>query len=91
MSVIQRVKGVEEFLLHGFLAAQKLNVVHQQHVHLTVLLTELDHGFHFQRLDHLVDKVVYLDVADVFFGIVFLDLVLNGEQQVSFAQARVAV
>jgi hypothetical protein len=39
---MQRVEGVEELLLHAFLAAQELDVVDQQQVHRAVLLAELD-------------------------------------------------
>ena len=91
VGVIERVEGVEEFLLHRLLAAEKLHVVHQQHIDLTVLLTELDHGFHLERLDHLVDKIVDLDVADGLVGIILFDLVLNGKEQMGLAQARIAV
>ena len=91
VGVIERVEGVEEFLLHRLLAAEKLHVVHQQHIDLTVLLAKLDHGFHFERLDHLVDKIVDLDVADGLVGIILFDLVLNGKEQMGLAQARIAV
>ena len=91
MRVIQRVEGVEEFFLHGFLAAQKLNVVHQQHINLTVLLAEFNHGFHLQRFHHFIDEIVDFDVADVLFGIVLFNFILNGKQKVGFAQAGVAV
>ena len=35
---VQRVEGVEEFLLNPLLAGEKLNVVNQQHVRLAVFL-----------------------------------------------------
>ena len=34
--LVQRVEGVEKFLLNAFLAGQKLDVVNQQHVGLAV-------------------------------------------------------
>ena len=37
---VQRVEGVEKFLLNAFLARQKLDVVNQQHVGLAVFLAE---------------------------------------------------
>ena len=79
VGVIERVEGVEEFLLHRLLAAEKLHVVHQQHIDLI------------ERLDHLVDKIVDLDVADGLVGIILFDLVLNGKEQMGLAQARIAV
>ena len=91
MRVVERVEGVEELLLHCLLAAEKLYVVHQQHVYLTVLLAELYHGFHFERLDHFVDKIVDFDVADGLVGIILPDFILNGKEQMGLAQARIAV
>jgi len=36
---MQRVEGVEEFFLSGFLASDELNVVNQEDINLAIFLT----------------------------------------------------
>ena len=53
VGLVQRVEGVEKFLLNALLAGQKLNVVNQQHVGLAVFLAEFG-------------ELVVLDAVNVF-------------------------
>ena len=77
---------MEEFFLHSLLAAQKLNVVHQKNVDLTIFLSELNHGFHLERFNHLVDEVVNFDITNSFFGIVLLYFICDSVKKMSFSE-----
>jgi hypothetical protein len=58
VSLVQRVEGVEKFLLNPFLAGEELDVVNQQHVGLAVFLAEFG-------------ELVVLDAVNVFVGELF--------------------
>ena len=55
---------MEEFLLGAFFLRQKLDVVHQQHVHRPEFIPEADHLVITQRVDHLVGELLARHVAD---------------------------
>ena len=75
---IQRVEGMEKFLLGLLFAGDKLNIVHQQQRRLTVFLAELE-VFAFTDGGHqLVGKIVALDIDDTAVGAIFLHLMGNG-------------
>ena len=86
-SGVQRVEGVEKLLLRRFLAGNELDVVDQQHVGFPVFLAELLGGVVAHRGDDLVGELFTIHVDDVEIGMVFLDLDLNGVEQVGLAQA----
>ena len=88
---MKRVKGVEEFLLGTLLAADKLNVVHQQDVGVSVLMSELGHLGLSEAFDKLVRKVVALYVADNLGRIILFDLVSDSVEQVGLAESGVSV
>ena len=88
---MQGVEGVEELLLRGFLARQKLDIVDQQHVGLTVFLAELLGRGGLNGGDDLVGEHLAVHIHDVEIGVVLFDLDLNGVQQVGLAQTRRAV
>ena len=89
--VVQRVEGVEEFLLGALLARQELDIVDEQHVRLTVLLPELLGGGRLHRRDDLVGEHFTVHIDDVEIRVVLLDLDLDGVEQMGLAQARRSV
>ena len=84
--LVQRLKGVEEFLLGAFLAADELDIVHQQYIGAAVLVVEFVGGIVLDGIDDLVGELLTLDVDAVVIGVVLLDLAHDGEHQVGFAQ-----
>ena len=86
--VVQRVEGVEKFLLRALLARKELDVVDQQHVRLAVGLAELLHRGRLDGRDRLIRKLFTVDVNNVEIRVVFLDLNFDGVQQMRLAQAR---
>ena len=58
--LIQRVKGVEEFLLCRIFTGDKLDIVDQQDIGLAVALAELGRGTVADGLDHFIGKLVAL-------------------------------
>ena len=88
---IEGVEGVEEFILHLFLAGHKLHIVHQQQIGAAVLGPELTAPARPDQFDKLVDKIVSLDVNDFGAGIVPADNVGDGVQEVGFAEAGVPI
>ena len=89
--VVQRVEGVEKFLLRALLACQELDVVDEQHIRQTVFLPEQLGGAVFHRLDDLVGEYLAVHVDDVEIRVVFRHLELDGVEQVGLAQAGGAV
>ena len=89
--LMQRLKGVEELLLCALLAADKLDIVHQQHICRPVLVVELVGGVVADRLDDLIGELLPFDVDAVVIRVVFLDLVHDGQHQMGFAQPGPAV
>ena len=85
--VVQRGEGVEKLLLRRLLAGDELDVVDQQHVGFPVFLAELLGGVVAHRGDDLVGELFTVHVDDVEIGMVFLDLDLDGVEQVGLAQA----
>ena len=66
---VQRVEGVEELFLSRLLAGQKLNVVDQQHVDLTIAIAKLRRAIVLHRDDELVGELLARDVHDVGAGL----------------------
>ncbi len=88
---VQRVEGVEKFLLNALLAGEELNVINQQHIGLPIFFAELH-------------QLIFLNGGDVFVGkflggnirnlgrLLGADHVLaNSVQQVRLAKAGAAV
>ena len=60
VGLIQGIEGVEEFLLRADLAADKLDIVHQQNVRLPVLVVKGLGLVGFNGVDQLVGKILSL-------------------------------
>ena len=88
---MQRIKGVEELLLGTFLTGNELDIVHQKHVCRPVFLAEAlgvalpDGG------DDLVGELFAVHIYNIKVRVVFLDLHLDGVEQVRFTEAGLTV
>ena len=89
--LVERVEGMEEFLLRTFLAADELDIVDEQNVRIAVLAAEFRHLGKAERLDQLVGEVVAFDIANHHVGIVLLDFVADRVEKMGFSESRVAV
>ena len=81
---------MEKFLLRGFLAADELDIVHQQHVGRAVFVVKFRRGVVVDGADDLVGKFFTVHVYDVIIREIFMDFKLDGAEKVRFAQARTA-
>ena len=88
---VEGVEGVEKFLLRRVLAGDKLNVVDQKQVGVAVFVAELEVFAGTHRFNKFVGELVALDVNDVVFGVLLLDAVGDGIEQVGLAEAGLAV
>ena len=68
---VELVERVEEFLLHAFLVAEKLNVVDQQHVGVPVLVVEPSHVVVVDAGEEVVAEFFTGDVNDLVFRVIF--------------------
>ena len=84
---VQGIEGVEKLLLRSVLAGDKLDVVHKQHVRLPVFQVEVLRSAGLDGGNQLVGEFLPLDVDDVGGGVVFVDFIADGIQQVGFSKA----
>ena len=82
---------MEEFLLRLLLALQKLDIVDDQTVNITVLLAEGLSRLILDRIDDFVRKLFTGGVEHLHAGVVLLDAVADSVHQVSLAQTNTAV
>ena len=82
---------MEKFLLGGFLAGDKLNIIHQEQVSFPVFAAEFDVFAVFDGVNQFIRKLVALDVDNVGIGLFPADAVGNGVEQMGFAHAGRAV
>ncbi len=88
---MQRIEGVEKFLLRTFFLRQELDVINQQHIHIAELVAEAGHLVVAQRVDHLVGELLAGDVADGRLRLPHLDFVPDRLHQMSLAHADTAI
>ena len=89
--LVQRIKGMEELLLHGVFAGDKLDIIHQKQVRLTVFLPEGRGGAPGDGRDNLVGKVLAFGVDDRAVREVLLKFFCHGVEQVGLTQPGAAV
>ena len=82
---------MEEFLLGGFLAGDKLDIIHQEQIRFPVFGAEFDVFTVFDGINQLVCKLVSFDIDNVGIGIFLPDAVGDGIQKVGFSHAGRAV
>ena len=91
MLLVELVEGVEKFLLGGFLAGDKLDIVNQKQIRFPVLAVEFNVLTGLNGGNQLVGKLVAPDVDNVGVGILLADAVGNGVKQVGLTHAGRAV
>ena len=89
--LVDAVEGVEELVLGLLLAGDELDIVHQKEIHAAVAVMEILGRAVFDGPHELVGKVVALDVGDAFLRLTLVDGVADGQQQVRFPEAGIAV
>ena len=67
--LVERVEGVEELLLHCFLALEEMHVVDEQQVGLAKAAPEIRGGSVLNRGDELVGELLGTDERDPGFGL----------------------
>ena len=82
IGVPKGIEGVEHLLLSGLTAGDKLDVVHEEEVGAAVLVVELILGLFTNGLNELIGERVSLDKDHVAVGVVLLDLVTDGVEEV---------
>ena len=88
---MERLKGMEEFLLGAYLSGDKLNIVYQQHIDFAVFGSKF-HGLALLNgFDQLVGHVFAFGIENLRLRIVLMNFVADGIQQVCFAQTGASV
>lgn len=84
---VEIIEGMEELLLGGLLAGDKLDIVHQEEVGIAVFVAEFRVFALLKRLNRLVGELIALDVDDVVVRVAVVDLPGDGVEEVGFAKA----
>ena len=82
---------MEEFLLGAFFLRQKLDIVHQQHIHVPKLVAEAGHLVVAQRVNHFIGELLAGEIANGDLRRPLLDFVADGLHQVGLTHADPAV
>ena len=89
--IVERVEGVEEFLLGALARGDELNVVHHQHVHVAEAVAEGRHALEADRGNHFVGEFFGADVGEAQRRIAALERVADGLHQMRLAEAHSAI
>src|SRR5579863_886901 len=89
--LVEGVERVEELVLSGFLAAEKLDVIDEQEIRLAVPAPEVVGRAALDRGDEFVGELLGADVGDASVGDAADDVVGDGLHEVRFAESGVAV
>ena len=91
VGVVQRIECMEKFLLAPFLAGEKLDVIDEKHIGLTVFLAELHQCPVLNRVDELVCELLARQVNDLRSFPLGQNMVADGVQKVRFSKSAHAV
>ena len=91
MSVKKRVERMEKFLLRSLLATEKLNVVDQKKVGLTITLPEFDQITVLNRVDELVNEQFTREVDHLHVFPFRPDELADGLHEMGLAQTDAAI
>ncbi len=91
VGTVQRVEGVEELFLEPLLAFHELDVVDEQDIHIAIAALEETRGVLADGVDVLVEEVLGGHVPNGVVGVVLVDVVPDGVEQVGLAEAGGAV
>ena len=89
--LVEIIEGMEKFLLRGFLAGDKLDIIDEEEVRVAVFVAEFVVAALLQGDDELVGELVALDIDDVVAGMIFMHDAGDGIQQMRLAEAGRAV
>ena len=82
---------MEKFLLSRFLACNKLNIVNEQNITVSVFLMDFIHRFLVDSVNNKINKILAACKNNIRIGIFALYFAAYGAEQVSFAQTCVSV
>ena len=85
--LIEVIERMEKFLLRGFLAGNKLDIVDEEQVRIAVFVAELVVAAFLQGGDQLIGKLITLDIDDVVAGMIFMNDARDRVEQVCLAEA----
>jgi hypothetical protein len=91
MGFVQRIEGVEEFLLDALLAGEELDVVNEENIDLAIFLAEAWELAVLEAVDVFVGELLGGNVSDARNLFVRGDVLSNGVEQVRLAEAGAAV
>jgi hypothetical protein len=89
--LVKAVEGVEELLLSALSTGEKLDVVHDQNVHLSEAILEVVHPVLSEGRDQIVDERLAREVRDPSERVAVEDRVTDRVHQVSLADSDPAV
>ena len=84
---MERVERMEELFLQSFFAFHELNVVDEQHINFAVTTLEGSNGVATNAIDIFVQERFGRDIANFVMGVVLVNVIPNGMQQVGFAKS----
>ena len=82
---------MEELFLRGFFVTEELNIINQQQVNISVLLTKLFLLFCLDGINEVIGKILAGDIFNVGSGIILQDQIPDRLHQMRFSQANAAV
>ena len=91
MAIEEGVEGMKEFFLRPLLAAEKLNVVDQKNVGLTITLAEFDEVTVLDRIDELINEKFARKINDLRVFFLRHSILADGLHQVRLAESDTAV
>lgn len=89
--LVNVVEGVEKLLLRGLLAGDELDIVNEEEVNVAVFHAKFLARALFDGLQQLICELIALYVGNFRAGIVLADILADGQQQMRFSKAGVAV
>jgi hypothetical protein len=91
MALVQGVEGVKEFFLDTLFAREKLDIIDQKHISLTILFAELNELIVLDAINVFVRKLFRRKISDPGTFLVCRDMMANGVEQMRFAKTDTAV
>src|SRR5271157_6013735 len=85
--VVERVEGVEQFLLGAFLALEKLDVIDEQNIHEPVLVLELVPRLFLDGENELIGECFHRDIGDLQVGKLPVDGIADGLNEMRLPEA----
>ena len=82
---------MEKFFLSLFLTTDKLNIVHQKNISVSVFVSKSWSWTFSDSLNKFVSKIITLNIYYISFRMIFLYFITNGTKQVSFSKTTVTI